>query len=285
MPETAIFVDDGAWTISTGRLEAGVVGPSTPVANVIASDDEAAAGWSGTCSGLRISGAVLTPDGAGDVLAADDILAIDDLLWYGGVSSSGSYTIPPSRRVVLAQPGVAQVKMSAAVSGAYLTDDILAVDDIFADDDVLNAPPGSSFYATCQLRLSPDGVGWGAWQAWSPASYLALAFDFRVLLGTSDPTILPTLTSFSWSVDVPDRIESHVVSVPAAGATVVYPGGSFNGSTGPGVPPSPQVTVLGGQIGDDPPQITNTTLTGFTVLVTNGGAGVARTIAYLSSGY
>ena len=263
-----------------------VVTGSQLLVNVIAAIDEAAAGWPGICAGLHVSGAALVPDPAGDLLAADDILATDDIVWYGGVSASGSYTIPAIHRVVLSRPGAAQVKMSAAVSGAYLTDDILAADDALALDDMLNTPSGGSFYASCQLRLSQDGTTWGAWQAWAPSSYVALAFDFRVVIGTADPTILPTLGGFSWSVDVPDRVEGHTVSVPAGGLAIVYPGGAFNGSAaGPGIPPSPQVTVLGGQIGDDPPLITAITLTGFAVQITNGGSGVARTIAYQSPGY
>lgn len=211
---------------------------------------------------------------------------LPDLITYGGVAASGTYTIAAGRRVDVGRVASRNVLVSLGVRAVNIYDNILSLPDILAATDLLSAALGARIGAVAQIRLSQDGASWGAWQAWAPATYTARVFDFRVTLTSADVQVTPVLTEFAVSVDVPDRVEDHVVSVPAGGLAIAYPGGAFSGcAAGSGVAPYPQVTITGAGAGDDA-LITGVTLSGFTVQIINAGAGVARaTVAYRCQGY
>lgn len=262
-----------------------VVVGSQLVKNVVATYAEAATGWSGSFTNAGLGNGGVELGGAGNILAAGNILTVTDIVEYGGVAPSGCYTIPAGHRIDIGRVAPCSVVITATVRGQSVNDNILAVADFLAVNDVLGAALGPMVDATPQIRLSQDGSAWGVWQDWIPGSYSAMAFDFRVMLSSYDPQVIPVLTGFTFAVDVPDRIEDHQIAVSAAGTVITYPGSAFQGSAGgQGVAPNPQITIVAAQAGDDV-ILSNVTLAGFTIQVINAGAGVARTINYRSQGY
>jgi hypothetical protein len=252
--------------------------------NVIAGWDECAGTPAGAGSGVVVTSGVIQLAAAGNLLSVSNIRALPDVYWYGGVAPSGTYTVPASRRVTLTRVAACAVSMSATVSGVWTNSNIRGAANVLALPDFRRAVPGGSVSAIPQIRTSQDGVTWGAWQDWLPASYVGKAFDFQLVLSSSNSLITAVATRFAITVDVPDRVDEFTFALPAAGGGVTY-ATPFNGSSGgPGAAPSPQVTILGASAGDDV-SITNVTLAGFSAQVVNAGVGVARTIAIRTQGY
>ena len=197
---------------------------------------------------------------------------------------TGVYAIPAAHRVNIGRAASCNVVMSTTLHGQSLVDNIVAVANVFSITDIAGCALGQKVSATPQVRLSPDGVTWGAWQNWSPGIYTAQAFDFQVLLASVDPLVIALLTGFSFAVDVPDRLDSFAATaVPAAGTSVVYVV-PFNGGPGNSPLPNVQITIAGASPGDDV-ILSGQTKAGFAIQVVNGGVGVARTVNITAQGY
>ena len=277
-------VPNGPDVYSASPVDVLVVG-SQLISNVIATCDEAATGWLGACVNAGVGANGITLGGAGDLMVVANILGLTDVIEYGGVGSSGSYTIPAAHVVNIGRVAACNVAVTVAAHGQSINDNVLGQTNVLAMTDMVGAALGTKISASPQIRLSPDGINWGSWQAWMPGTYSAMAYNFQVLLSSYDPQVIPVLTGFTFAVDVPDRVEDHQLAVPTNGMTVTYPGSSFNGSTaGQGQPPNPQITIVGAQSGDNA-VLTNISLSGFQIQVINAGIGVARTINYLAQGY
>jgi len=94
----------------------------------------------------------------------------------------------------------------------------------------------------------------------------------------ADPNVLAVLTDFSYTVDVPDLVQTgNNVSIPSSGAPVAY-------NTEYNVVPNVQIQIVGGSAGDDE-LLTSKTISGFNIQVVNGGVGVARIIDWVAQGY
>lgn len=269
-----------------------IIAGSQLVSNVIAQWDEQASGWSGTCSGDVVVNGAIELVGAGDLLAAADWRQVDDVISYGGMTGSGTYTVPAAHRITVGRPASCQVIMQTTVHGQSAQDNLLGLSDFLAAVDLTGSILGPSVSALPQVRLSQDGVGWGGWQNWSPGFYTAQSFDFRVVLASSDASVIPILTGFSVKVDVPDRVDCFTaLAVPAAGLTVSYaqglqgnPTAAFNGGPNGAVSPNVQITIVNAQPGDQA-VLSAESCAGFTVQITNNGAGAARTVNIVSQGY
>ncbi len=257
------------------------------VANVVASWSEAADGWSGTCAGTAILGGRLTLQSAGDEMQSTDVTSQQNVFAYGGYVPSGTYQIPAARRVVLPRVATCTVAITlgAVLAQSDSVNDILSAPDVTAVVNVTGIDLGTVASASPQIRLSQDGVTWGAWQAWIPGAYTAMGFDARVVLATTDPTVAAVLTDFAVAVDVPDLVQSATnVAVPAAGLTVTFAQPFVGGPAGEGQPPLLQVSIIGAESGDTV-VISWRSTTGFAVQVVNGGVGVARTVDYTAQGF
>ena len=283
---------DGTDLYSPNPLMIMVAGAQL-VRNVVANVSEAATGWGGALVNAAVVGDVVEVEGSGDMLALANIFAVIDVIEYGGVSPSASYTIPLAHRVSVGRVAPCNVVCSLALHGQSVVDNVLVQADMLGVTDVTGWALGANVEAVPQLRLSQDGVTWGAWQTWSPGAYAAMSFDFRVLLSSFDPQVIPVLADFSFLVDVPDRLDKFTgLSIPAGGLSLSYvaglqgnPAAAFNGGTaGQGTPPNVQVTIVGGSPGDDA-ILTGQSVSGFTLQVINGGVGVARTVNIIVQGY
>jgi hypothetical protein len=285
-------VPNGGDVYSSEWAEVIVTG-SQLTSNVIAGFDESATGWSGALSDTRVVAGNVEIAASGNILASADVLNITDVLNYGGFAPSGIYTVPAGHRINVGRVATCNIIAKVAANGRSANDNILAVADVLNLADVLGALYGPSVSATPQIRRSQDGATWGAWQDWFPAAYTAMAFDFRVMLESSDPDVVPVLTAFSFDVDVPDRTDFFRLDVAAGGTSVLYadglqgnPAANFNGGPkGAEVPHIQASIVSGAQQGDDI-VITADSNGGFTIQVKNGGVGVSgRTVNVNPQGY
>ena len=96
---------------------------------------------------------------------------------------------------------------------------------------------------------------------------------------SADPTVSTILTGMTFSVDMPDRVDTGTaLAIPAAGKAVVF-------ATPFQIVPNVQITILNPVAGDVIAFPAQPTTTGFTVQITNAGVGVARNINWLAKGY
>jgi hypothetical protein len=260
--------------------------------NVIVTWDEAATGWSGMASGdaTVLSGAVYTT-GAGNVLAIADYLGTADILTYGG-EGDGTYTIPDAHIVNIGRVAACSVIVSWTAQGQHADANLLSVADFLGDSDVLDYEASANIDVYPNIAVSQDGVTWGAWQKYAAGTYVGQAFKAQMALNTYDFTVEAILSAFVFAVDVPDRDDHYVnLSIAAGGTSLAFmPDGAaspvpFNGGPqGSGNLPAVQVTILNAQSGDTA-VVSALSLSGCTLKVLNGGAGVARSVNVLAEGY
>jgi predicted phage tail protein len=248
--------------------------------NVILSRSEAPE-WDGALAGgaLVLDGN-LTLAAQGDWFASPDLYAEPDLLWMGGAAPSGTFTVAEASRVDVGY--VTPVRLDAQIDFTAISqeDDLFAVADWFAMPDMLNGSARSAITAKAQIRWAQEAGEWTEWADLVPGLVNARFFDVRLYLATSDNTIIPTVTRFEWSVDVPDLIQhGEALTVPAAGLRVDFPK-VFHAR------PNLQITVLDAQDGDREVVPASTSdASGFNVTIFNGATPVARQINWIAQGY
>lgn len=279
-------VPGGAEVYSVTPAEV-VVSGSQLVTNVIASHDEAATGWAGALAGVVQIGGALQLAGQGDIAQAGDVAAIAEVSSYGNMAGWGGYTVPAAHRVFIGRVAACQVVMSAAVRGQSVYDDVATITDMAGITDVSGAAAGVWVSARPQLRLSQDGVAWGDWQDWNAGRYSAMAFDFRLLIGSKVLQVAAVVTGFTVAVDVPDRADTTTVTPDASGAVIAYAPSPFNG--GPNGQPLPilSVAIVDGGSPGDTAQVSAAGLSGCTVTVYSaaGTAVAGRTVHVIAQGY
>lgn len=249
------------------------------VANVIATWDEEATGWSGTTTG----GAVVYGD---DVrLVATELVStipvfseIPSLLYWSGVNPGGTYEIPNDHIIDIGYSSACSVSVSyrLAADSPYnifskfpLLSTMESIDGRFAG------------FAGCQIQMAiaPDSGVFGDWRDFVPGSYVGRKFKFRAVLTSSSSTVTAILDKFVFSVDVPDRVETGTgIVIPITGYSIVY-NKPFQ------VAPNVQITIVAAQTGDDA-VLTNETEEGFDVIVTDINDNlVERIINWVAQGY
>lgn len=283
------------------------------VQNVVATWDEKATGWGGSFTGgagIDVSLDAIRTGGGADILSETDILGVPDILSAGG-NQDGTYTIPDAHIIDAGYVVNASVSVKWLPTGVPVGQDILGVGDILGTPDILgsastrfidvfpeirvgNAIPdlydAGDLYVTGAIDLY-ELTDWGEWQRFTPGVYQGRYFDFRMQLQTIDPQTIAYALEFSFTVDVPDRIDTFTnQAIDAAGTTFAFrPNGAsvdapFNGGPNGAIVPLIQVTILNATAGDDA-IITGETLSGFTIQIKNSGAGVARNVNITAQGY
>lgn len=249
------------------------------VANVIATWDEEATGWSGTTTG----GAVVYGD---DVrLVATELVStipvfseIPSLLYWSGVNPGGTYEIPNDHIIDIGYSSACSVSVSyrLAADSPY---------NIFSKFPLLSTMESIAGrfagFAGCQIQMAiaPDSGVFGDWRDFVPGSYVGRKFKFRAVLTSSSSTVTAILDKFVFSVDVPDRVETGTgIVIPITGYSIVY-NKPFQ------VAPNVQITIVAAQTGDDA-VLTNETEEGFDVIVTDiNDNPVERIINWVAQGY
>ncbi len=250
------------------------------VRNVLATINEDPT-WTGTLEGgAFIHDEELTLRGMGDILSAPDVLSLEDVLWFGGVESGGTYTTNDSNIVDIGYPAAVRIDFSIDEYALNFGEDVLSIVDVLSEPDILNDSNRQHYQVRPQIQFALDDGVFGDWQDYIPGTVNARYFKVRLVLQTDDPLIVPFVRHFSWTVDVPDLVQTGTgLTVPSGGLRVTY-AKAFH------VKPNLQVTELDAVNGDRV-EIRQTTdpLLGFDIQIFNNITPVERVINWLAQGY
>jgi len=134
-----------------------------------------------------------------------------------------------------------------------------------------------------QLRHTDDDPTgtptWSDWQAFSVSDITARAFEFRLLLSSTDTNVTPVVSALSVTVDMPDRTTSGS-DITFTGTTNVTFDDAFAATPAIGL-------SLANLTNGDRYTITNKTRTGFTINTFTGGSASTNsvTLDYVAKGY
>jgi hypothetical protein len=244
---------DGIAAYST--IEAGItITGDTLVKNVVATWDEYVTGWTGTQTSVVVNS--------------------NNLVMPAG-TLSGSYEIPVNHIVTLSSPQLCRVSITYSAGGgtSALFDDITDIDTY----PNIDGDTTGKWSVKPKIAISQDGTTYGAWQDYAIGDYVGKKFKAGLFIYSLDPTLTVLVDGFKFTVDMPDRIDKGTITIASGGTTITF-------ATPFQAVPNNQITIANAIAGDDV-KLTSETTGSFTVQVLNGGAGVARTINYLSQGY
>lgn len=261
-----------------GAPDSLLIAGATLERNVIIVRGEAPA-WPGDKSGGAIEyDGMLTLAPQGDVLALDDVLAESDVILLGGPAASGTYTILEADRVDIGYVAAVRVDLHVEYQARNLSADILGEPDVLALADVLNGTDRQYVRVRPQVRYGQAEDEWSEWRDYVPGLLNSRYFDVRLILESLDPQIVPFVSQFTWSIDVPDLIQrGEAVAVPALGIDITYPK-RFHAV------PNVQITLLDAEA-DDQVVLTNSTEDGFHLQVMSGTTPVDREVNWIAQGY
>jgi len=250
---------------------------STIVKNYIATFTENTT-WSGIFTGSAIiDGGNLILIAAGLISAIPLISAIGTIKWYGGFNNTGAYETPLANNVDIGIAQSCNISCSYSASGLNPAGLVSSWNSISSLESIIGNV-GGKWNVTPQIAIAGNDGIFGEWKDFYPTDYVGRIFKMRLVLVSSDPSISVKVTALSWSVDVPDRIDTgNAVAVLAGGTTVAY-SRPFHDV------PNTQITIVNA-VGNDDVVLTSQTVNGFKVQILNGGAGVARNINWLSRAF
>ena len=233
--------------------------------------------WIGAKKGVANSDGELTLDGLG---LFDDTLNVDNAPSFDapfGFTSRGIYD--SANVCTLDAPASCKITSSLKYSGLNILNDFdtaPSVDDLINFDGFKN----EDISAIEQIALSIDGANFGEYKIFrNGVSYLAKAFKMRLVLSSKNIFSSPTVSEYSYEIDVPDKFESGSAQSAASGVTNIAYKTYF--STAPKV----QITILNAVAGDDA-ILSNQTKGGFMIkIIDKNGIAVVREFNYFVKGY
>jgi predicted phage tail protein len=248
------------------------------VRNVLVTIDEHLA-WTGTTSGGAIvHDGELTLKPSGDILSVADVLALGDALWTDGASERGAYVTDSSNVVDIGHEAPVLIKFDIEDYSINQNQDALSAADILAIEDILLGSDRQFYSATPYINTSLDGVDWTGWRKYSPGIVSARFFNVKLELATVVPQIIPFVSRFTWSIDVPDMVQrGENLSIPASGLRVNFDK-EFHAI------PNIQIAMLNAVSGDYY-KLTSVDKTGFNIQLFNGTTAKSMTINWLGQGY
>jgi hypothetical protein len=237
--------------------------------------------WTGTLAGGAIvHNAELTLQGTGDILGTPNVFSLEDVLWFGGVVTGGTYTTSNSNIVDIGYPTAVRIDFELDEYALNFGEDVLSIEDVFAEADILNGSNRQLYRVRPQIQFAQDDGVYGDWVDYVPGTINARYFKVRLVLETDDPLVVPFVRHFSWTIDVPDLVQTGTgLTVPSAGLRVTY-GKEFHAK------PNLQVTTLDAVSGDRAViQQAADPLEGFDIQIFNNATPVSRVINWLAQGY
>jgi hypothetical protein len=236
----------------------------------------------GTTATVTISAPVT---GSGVLSGNTIVFSTPDVLDFGGVITDTPvyYTIPSAHIINAGSVVQASVNASTQIQGQPVGQNVLADADVLTDPDILGSASTQYVDGWIEIALSQDGATFGAWQKFVPGVYPAMAWNFRLALQSSDPNTIAEALAFSFTVQLPSRIDHYQNQpVPSGGLPILFrrdppspaTPAAFNG--GPGSADLPYVSVSWQPTAGDQYAISGLSLSQLTIRFTNGGSFVAR---------
>lgn len=306
---TFIVTSGGDRLYSLTKVSIAIEG-SVNTENVVVSHDERAEGWTGYFAGTvgkdSTGGNYLRTGGQTAFLSPPDFLARSDFLNEGG-QAGGYYW---SRHVVnIGRKGLCRISNDWTATGVPEADDFLAGTTFLTIPDFLSGFLAQYIRVRPVLRISDTGPGdaytednvfepddaflagtdWKDPQVWSPDVYggwlFQLGMQFEILPSAAilDPRTIAYLLAWTWTIDVPDRLDSYQnLDIPLAGLVINFrPTGSltdapFNGGLNNETLPHVTTSIQNPTAGDEVVW-EELSLSSMRLFVKNGGVKVART--------
>ena len=299
---------DGARIYSVNATAIEIVGASL-VRNVIATRDERAAGWPGVFTGaVAKSGTLIRTGGAGNILEVPDFLDEPDVLNVGG-QGNGTYEIAADRYIDAGRATACRVTITWKGSAQIANDDFLSNPDILNNPDILAAGSADKVEVYAEVSVAQNdvvgdvfsldpgrnpandifaeddvfasGTSFGPWIKYEPGLYVGRYFRARLVLKTSDPQVIALALDFTFTVDVPDRLDNwaliggvgtslNQITVPSTGLAIVFASDGkdipepFNGGPNTADVPLIQITNTDSRAFDF--EVTNLTRNGCTIV-------------------
>ena len=254
---------DSAGNFATNATLAITTVPNIIDFNVVATDTQSPA----------FSGAKVNTEKSGNTLVLTNTNNV--------VATSGSYTF--NNYVDLGQVFTSRVTANFTASGFVQTDLIdgrTALIDTWANFD---GEPSDKVVATLEIRTTnTDPTGTPTWTPYQPlviGDFQARAFQFRVVITSSDSSRNIAISSLGVTIDMPDRNEKDSnVTVPTSGRTISYTNPfkavPYLGITGQNLSPTDYWTV------------SSETVSGFSIVIYNSsGTAIQKNINWMATGF
>ena len=203
---------------------------------------------------------------------------------FSGYVSSGIYYF--SNALDLGQKYTSRLNFSFTSTRFDRTDLFDSATGNFDDRaGVFDGEPTAFSDTTVSMQLrhtndDPTGTPtWSDWQAFSVSDITARAFEFRLLLSSTDTNVSPVVSALSVTVDMPNRTTSGS-DITFTGTTNVTFDDAFSATPAIGL-------SLANLANGDRYTITNKTRTGFTINTFTGGSASTNsvTLDYVAKGY
>ena len=134
----------------------------------------------------------------------------------------GYYEIPPEHIVDLGSAKVCNLSANYAsktIDPTASFDAVPAVDAMPSWDGVVSGKADVKI----QIAISTDGANYGDWRDFIPGQYILWKAKWRLRLEVMEQPATPVVSGFSFTVDMPDRIDTGVgISIPADGDTIEF---------------------------------------------------------------
>ena len=203
---------------------------------------------------------------------------------FTGYASSGVYYF--SNDLDLGQKYTSRLNFSFTSTRFDSTDLFDSATGNFGDRaGVFDGDPTAFGDTTVSMQLrhtddDPTGTPtWSDWQAFSVSDITARAFEFRLLLSSTDTNVTPVVSALSATVDMQDRT--------ASGSDITFTG-TTNVTFDDAFAVTPAIGLsLANLTNGDRYTITNKTRTGFTINTFTGGSASTNsvTLDYVAKGY
>jgi len=236
--------------------------------------------WDGTGTDVYYDSSLggLILDSENDLYDVTDLYEAGDLYVNGSLVSEGTYTLDDY--IDLGDIYTVRALAELTISSSDLYSDLYDVEDLYDLTNLYGAPDGSCS-ASLEIRTTDDDPsGTPTWTDWKPflvGDYTGRAFDFRLRLRGTQPSLTPIVEEVYVELDMEDRTYGFSATVGVAGATVTFSPAFYT-------TPEIGISVNDGQEGDKY-TISNKDETGFEIAFTNSGNPVERNISGIAKAY
>ena len=203
---------------------------------------------------------------------------------FTGYASSGIYYF--SNALDLGQKYTSRLNYTFTSTRFDVTDKFDSATGLFDDrSGVFDGDPTAFSDTSVSLQLrhtddDPSGTPtWTDWQSFSVSDIAARAFEFRLIMTSTNTNVTPVVSALAAIVDMPDRVES--------GNDITFTG-TTNVTFNTGFAATPAIGLSLANLTDgDRYTITSKTRTGFTINTFTGGSAStnAVTLDYVAKGY
>lgn len=208
---------------------------------------------------------------------------VSSALRLTGSSSAGSYTF--NNAIDLGVVYTSTLSASVTAAGVDLTTNVDTIVNVDVVEDWDGSAVPEKWGAVLQVRTTNDNPAgspvWSAWRDFVIGEYSARAFQFKLLLASSQAGITPSVTALAVTLKMPSRMqgENNKTSASTDTPTAVSYASAFHTFNALAITAQSMAT-------GDYYTITNPTASGFEIIFKDSaGARITRTFDYIATGF